>query len=180
MAITQGDPLGSRTIHNTLRRKLTMRTLVLCLVVMLAAFVSLANAEVTINEKIPINQTVFVPCANNGTGESLVLGGTLHILSVVNIGPDPGDLKIKQHFQPQGAGGQGTMTGDRYNATGVTPSTMPMTGVGFPYQYTYVHNFRMIGRGNAVNFTVHQTVHVTVNPNGVGTSQVDNFKTECK
>ena len=157
-----------------------MRTLVLCLVVMLAAFVSLANAEVTTNEKIPFNMQVWVPCANNGSGELLIIGGTLHVLSVVSIDPDTGDLKIKQHSQPQGAGGQGTITGDRYQATGVTQSTQHISGAGFPYQYTFVNNFRVIGQGSAVNFTIHQTFHVTINANGVVTSQVDNFKTECK
>jgi hypothetical protein len=134
----------------------------------------------TTNLSVPINILVFVPCANGGTGEFVQLSGDLHILFHTTIG-DSGHVEIKAHFQPQGVSGVGLTTGDKYQATGVTQQTTTFDSVdGFPFETTFVNNFRIIGQGLGNNFLVHQTFHVTVNANGEVTAFVTNTSVECK
>lgn len=131
---------------------------------------------VTTNEQVPITVFAFVPCANDGAGELVVLTGTLHVLTHVTI-DDQGGLHVKQHFQPQGLSGVGLTTGDTYRGTGVTQTEFNATAAT---EQTSINNFRIIGQGRDNNFLVHSTFHVTVNANGEVTTVVDNFSTECR
>ena len=178
MANTGRDPLGSRTIHNTLGRKLTMRTLVFCLVVMLATFVSVANAEVQVNERQDIVITTFVACANGGAGETIELSGPLHTLITFTINGN--NVSGKWHHQPQGISGIGMITGMSYQATGVTQQTFKTSLQNGQANLTYVNNFRIIGQGPGNNFLVHENFHFTINANGEATVTHDNFSAECK
>jgi hypothetical protein len=49
-----------------------------------------------------------------------------------------------------------------------------------PFDMTLVNNFRIIGAGDANNFMVHTTVHVTVNANGEVTASVTNTDVTCQ
>jgi hypothetical protein len=148
---------------------------------LLAALVFLTplSAEVVTNEKVPLSFGVFVPCAAGGAGEIVLLSGNLHILTAVTIDAN-GGLHIKEHFQPQGISGAGLTTGDKYQATGVTQNTFYVASPTFPFTFTFVNNFKIIGRGPDNNFLAHENFHITVNANGVVTTVVDNFKVECK
>lgn len=130
----------------------------------------------TSNERVPITLFVFVPCANDGTGELVELTGTLHVLTHVTI-DDRGGLHVKTHFQPQGVSGVGLTTGDKYQGTGVTQQRFNATA---GITDTFVNNFRIVGQGPGNNFLVHQNVHITITPNGDVTAAVDNFRVECK
>ncbi len=149
-------------------------------IVALAALIAApALAEVTTNMSVPLNLTVFVPCANGGVGENVDLIGNLHLLFTVTINNNR--VTVQSHFQPQGVNGLGQITGDKYQGTGVTRYFTTYDNVdSFPVVTTYVNNFRIIGHGPGNNFTIHETIHVTVNANGDVTADVDNFKTDCK
>jgi hypothetical protein len=121
--------------------------------------------SVTTNEQVPVTVFAFVPCANGGAGELVLLEGTLHVLTHVTI-DDQGGLHVTQHFQPQGVSGTG-VTQSQFNAT-----------AGF--EQTDINNFRVIGQGPDNNLLVHSTFHVTVTPNGDVTTVVDNFSVECR
>lgn len=138
---------------------------------------SLAATTTTTNEFIPVAIGVFIPCANGGAGENVVLTGELHILSHVTIS-NSGNVSLKIHFQPQGISGDGQVTGDKYQGTGVTQEHVNINNP-LPFVDTFVNNFRMIGQGPGNNFSVHQNVHVTVNANGDVTSTVNNNNVSC-
>jgi hypothetical protein len=156
------------------------RTIATCLVVLATlAGAAIAQAEattVTTNEQIPFSLIAFVPCANDGAGEEVLVTGTLHVLEHVTIDAR-GGLHVKIHFQPQGATGVGLTTGDTYHATGVTQEHFNATGV---FNDTFINNFRMIGPGPNNNLLVHQTIHITITPNGDVTSDVVNTSVECR
>jgi hypothetical protein len=137
-----------------------------------------AASTVTINQQVPFAQNAFVPCANNGAGEPVLISGTLHILQHQTLS-DAGNLHIKVHFQPQGASGVGLVTGDSYRATGVTQEEMNVNGP-LPFTDTFINNFRIIGQVPDNNFLVHQTIHFTINANGVLTADVVNTSVECR
>ena len=141
---------------------------------------SIAQAVVfTENLKVPIDLTVFVPCADEGAGEFVELSGNLHTLTHVTE-DSAGGVHLKVHFQPQGISGVGLTTGDSYRATGVTQEHINENSGGLPFTDTFVNNFRIIGQGPGNNFLVHENFHITVNENGVVTAFVDNFSVECK
>jgi hypothetical protein len=157
------------------------RILVISFVAVTAALAGAAAAEarattVTTSERVPVTVFAFVPCANDGAGELVLLTGTLHVLTHVTI-DDQGGLHVKQHFQPQGVSGTGLTTGDTYHGTGVTQTEFNATA-GF--EQTSINNFRIIGQGPDNNLLVHSTFHVTVTPNGDVTTVVDNFSVECR
>jgi len=129
------------------------------------------------NFQIPINLSVLVPCADGGAGEVVDLSGDLHVLLHVTL-HDDGRFVFKEHFQPQGISGTGEVTGDKYQATGVTQDITVRGRVGVTT--TAVNNFRIIGQGPGNNLLVHVTFHVTVNANGTATAEVNNVRVGCK
>jgi hypothetical protein len=143
---------------------------------LVGVFSTATLAEVITNDRIPFADSVFVPCANGGAGEWVDLSGTLHVVFHVTVDSDSG-YHAKSHSQPQGVTGIGSITGAKYQGTGVTQDQFNGK-VGS--EYTFVNNFRIIGQGPGNNATVHQNVHVTVNANGEVTANVDNFRAECK
>lgn len=128
------------------------------------------------NVQVPIDISVFVPCAAGGVGEIVNLSGTLHMVFHTTTDAS-GGFHSTSLSQPQGVSGTGLTTGDKYQGTGETQSTFNGK-VGS--EFTFVSNFKIIGQGPGNNFLVHENFHVTVNPNGEVTVFVDNFSFECK
>jgi hypothetical protein len=138
-----------------------------------------ATAGVTQND---VNQTtafsVFVPCANGGAGENVSGTIDLHILTTATVNGN--NVSGKSHFQPQGSSLLGEVTGDTYQATGVTQETFKGSLQNGQFTDTFVNNFRIIGHGPGNNFLVHEVTHITINANGDVTVTFDNFSADCK
>ncbi|MCW3090132.1 MAG: hypothetical protein JWP81_1201 [Ferruginibacter sp.] len=132
----------------------------------------------SINEKVDIDLFVFIPCANGGAGEDVILSGPLHILSSFTISDNM--ISGKNHYQPQGISGIGQITGDKYQATGITLDQFKGSLINGQYETSYVNNFRIIGQGPGNNYLVHSVTHLTYNANGELTAFVDNFSVDCK
>ena len=133
---------------------------------------------ITTNDFVPFAQATFVPCANGGAGEVVLLSGTLHIEQHITINGNR--ATIKEHFQPQGATGVGVTTGDIYRATGVTQEVDTIPGDNGAFEFTSINNFKIIGPGPDNNLLVHQTVHITINANGDVTSTVLDSNITCQ
>jgi len=129
----------------------------------------------TISTVFPIDLIVFVPCANGGAGEDVALSGNLHDLFHITVNGN--SLHVKAHDQPQGISGTGLVTGDKYQATGVTQDEF---NTSFGMEETFINNFRIIGQGPGNNFLVHENFHITINANGTVTAFHDNFTVDCK
>lgn len=140
------------------------------------AYADTAAQPVTRVEEIPVDETLFVPCAAGGAGEEVHLTGKLHHL-VHFIINSTGGVHFKFQSNDQGITGTGLTTGDKYHRTGATNSEFNAK-VG--EQTTVVDSFNIIGQGNGNNFLVHVTLHITVNANGTVTSEVFDFSVECK
>lgn len=160
------------------RKNLSLALAITVLALTLAGAVFGQALAITTNDFVPFAQVVFVPCANGGAGENVLISGTLHLQDHITINNNRANIKI--HAQPQGAGGVGLTTGDTYNATGVTQEQDSLPLVGGAAEFTFINNFKIIGQGPDNNLLVHQTVHVTINANGVVTTVVDNLSVECR
>ena len=146
----------------------------LALAMLLPVTVSAQATTTTTNEQVPFNMTLNNACL----GEPVVLSGTLHVLNHVTVTP-AGDVYLKTHAQPQGVTGTGQVSGMKWQATGVTQQEVH-TRTALPFTRTFVNNFKIVGEGKAPNYMVHNLIHVTVNPNGVTTSDVSNTSVECR
>ena len=130
------------------------------------------------NTSFPVNISVLIPCAAGGAGEVVTLTGNLHVLMSLTVNAN--NISFDSHFQPEGISGTGSVTGDKYQGTGITRFNFNAGVTGFPFNTTMVNNFRIIGQGTGNNFLVHETFHITVNADGTMTASVDNFSVDCK
>jgi hypothetical protein len=147
--------------------------------VLVSAAVSSAGGgatTVTTSSVSPIGLVTFVPCANGGVGEEVLINGNLHDLFHVTLDAN-GGFHLRFLDNPQGVTGTGLTTGDTYRGTGGTQDTFN-GAVGSAE--TFVNNFRIIGQGPGNNLLVHENFHITVNPDGTVTSFHDNFTVECR
>lgn len=135
------------------------------------------SAGVIVNTAVPFEQVQFVECANGGAGEEVLLTGLLHVL-ITETTDARGRLHTTAQFQPMGAIGIGSTTGDVYRATGATRETT--NGLEIPFETTFVNNFRIIGPGTGNNLLIHEVFHVTVNAQGVVTVVVDLLSEDCR
>jgi hypothetical protein len=149
--------------------------LVVTIAAALALGVPAAQSAVVVNDSIPFSLIAFVPCANGGAGEAVLVEGNLHVLITETVNDNNASFKV--HFQPQGAEGIGLTTGDTYRATG---ETQEHVSLGPSLADTFVNNFKIIGQGPDNNLLVHQTIHLTINANGELTAEVLNESIECR
>ncbi len=131
---------------------------------------------ITTNEFVPFSQATLVPCANGGAGEVVLVEGVLHVQNHLNFNNNR--LTLKTHLQPQGAVGTGTVTGDKYQATGVTQE-QDSTGIIGASEFTFVNNFRLIGQGPDNNLQVHQLIQITIDANNIIRTNVINTTIDC-
>ena len=138
-----------------------------------------AAAGVTQNDT---NQTIpwsdFIPCANGGAGETISGTIDLHILTTTTVNGN--NVSGKYHFQPQGSNLVGDVTGDAYQATGVTQGTFKGSLQNGQFTATDVNNYRLIGHGPNNNLVIHEVSHITVNANGDTTVSFDTPSEDCK
>jgi hypothetical protein len=137
-----------------------------------------AAFQFTDNVSVPIDLIDFIPCANGGVGEEVQFSGILHIL--FHVTENENGFTVKTHYQPQGVKGIGAVTGDVYNATGVTQDTQSGRFINGSYTYNYTNNYKLIGPGPDNNWLVHENYTITLNANGTITVELDNYSIDCK
>jgi hypothetical protein len=137
------------------------------------------KGEVIENYSFPTEIVQFIPCANGGAGEDVLLSGQLHMILSSTTNGNMIHYKIRS--QPQGMSGVGSVTGDRYHAVGVSQSEYSgQVPSGQQFQETVVNNYRIIGHGPGNNFMVQEVFHVTYNESGEITVSFDKSSAQCK
>jgi len=160
------------------RRKTITISIGITLLTLSFAAVAFSQAvAITTNDFIPFSQLVFVPCANGGAGEDVLVEGILHIQQHITINNNR--ATVKTHAQPQGADGVGQTTGDFYQGVGVTQEQDSIPILNGAFEFTFVNNFRLIGQKTDNNSQVHQNIHVTIDANGNVTTDIDNTTVDC-
>ena len=91
-----------------------------------------------------------------------------------------GGMHMSTHIRPHGVVGVGQSTGAMYRGTGGTFEAEGWAEGGFPYVYSFVNNFRIIGQGPGNNLLVHLVVHQRLDANGELTAEVDLSSSDCK
>jgi hypothetical protein len=136
---------------------------------------------VTTNTTFTVRPSVFVPCANDGQGENILLSGTAHLL--VHMATDEsGGTHFVLAFNYQRMSGAGLVTGDKYQGIDaeITTSHDFDPFVAPPYELTFTHPTRFIGQGPGNNFMLFTQNHFTVDATGKVTSSRFRFTIECR
>lgn len=119
------------------------------------------------------NFSVFVPCANGGSGESV--DGIVKIHAVFGITDDgAGGSHFHAQFKLQGVG-IGSVTGDSYQLHADIPEFLFADrlndNAGGSMNAALNFSVNAIGMGDAPNYSLNVSIQVTYNANGVLTMQ---------
>jgi hypothetical protein len=135
------------------------------------------SAQALLNIDVPITTTVFVPCANNGQGDTIQISGTLH--TVLLITQENGVLTLHETLNGQGITGASTTTGAKYH-TGIAETNTFHGNIGAT-QFTTTEpiNLIFVGQGTASNLIEQFLLHFTVHPDLTVTAFVDNENVQC-
>lgn len=128
----------------------------------------------TVNELIDYTVMISVPCA----GDIIQFEGQIHVTNHVTMNKDR--VTVKFLHNRQGLSGTGLISGDKYQATGVTQYTQTGPLVNGQYSLTYPTTFNVVGQGTGNNLMFHTTFHFTVNTDGTVITEVKEISFECK
>lgn len=141
--------------------------------------VGAAFGEVVYNDRIPLDQTAFVPCAAGGSGEFVTILGTVHV-QIHETFDRSGGYHFGFMINVVGAAGVGQDTGEMYRSTGGNKEVNNIGADDLPFVGTFVNVFNLIGTAGGEFLRVHNTLHVTVNSNGMVSAVIDNSSVTCE
>jgi len=133
-----------------------------------------AQAE---NFKIRFSETFPFSFFNECTGE--VVSGTVSVKGTIHETIDSsGGFHFRLHEVFRGKA-VGETSGIQYVGPQTDHTSFHLSSNG-ALEDTFTLNFRFISRGSADNIQTHILFHITITPNGVVTSEVDNFRSVCR
>jgi len=125
---------------------------------------------------VPFENTVFVPCANGGAGEDVLLTGKTNF--VYQIAWNDNGFTMVYHDNVHEVTGVGLSSGEKFTATGGTEGTVRGSWVSSQWVGTMNRQLRVIGQN--ANFTVNQTQQLVVTPDGQVNVSVREQTADCK
>lgn len=149
---------------------------VLAAVALLAPTSALAAATVSQGTtETSISTSIYVPCANGGTGEYVDITGTMKSTFRLVL-DDSGGYHQSERYSYKGTG-TGRTTGTEYRFSG--EDNYKFAGIAGVME-TYVWSWRVTSPGGASNFMMRGNYHVLISPDGVVTAFHDNLTADCK
>ena len=147
---------------------------------LLTAVATPASAATATVLRFEISAGATVPCALGGAGEEVLVEGT--VTMVVQQQTDAaGGTHFVLHANYDSLVGVGLTSGTVYHAVATEGATShdiePF--VGPPYSFTDTLHVRFVGPGPDNDFVVAETVHVTVNAEGVVTAEHQDLRIDC-
>jgi len=122
---------------------------------------------------------LFVPCANHGDGEIIVIGGDVSWQCTYTLDAN-GTLHMECLYGPRGTGtGVGMTSGTVYDSTGMSRINQQVTNVELPYEFSMVNVSPFIARGSEENLLFRQLMHWTIDANGHIHAAIDKITFVC-
>jgi hypothetical protein len=150
-------------------------TIVIFLMALFLAIESLTAAQTnTTNVKLPYAGAIDL---SECIGEPVDFTGMIHIVN--KFQEKNGNLLSMAHVNVK-LQGYGLTSGDLYQ--GMQEEEVILSGQypEYPLESTHIINVHFIGSGTAENFTVHMTLHFSINANAEMTSQVEETNADCR
>jgi hypothetical protein len=127
-------------------------------------------------ELLPYDQTLFIPCANDGAGEEVALAGSLKIMQHI-VYNDRG-FTLNYHVVTQGITGVGLSTGEDFQASGGIKGTITGEfGEESEYSRVFIQQLRIIGQNTV--FKVTYKVKITITPDNKITTSIEDETVDC-
>jgi hypothetical protein len=162
------------------RRRLALAiTLLAPLLVLTGPMPAQAADSTTRILRVPLDLSVFLPCANNGTGEIVNLSGTFIDIYHVTF-DEVGGFHLQLIETQSSVAGTGETTGDRYVSTRVNLFAYNQGAGSLPITATQQLVFRITGPGPGNDALIRITNHTTVNADGTVTVTFDTLTVECE
>jgi hypothetical protein len=137
-----------------------------------------AQAAETTILRVPLDLSLFLPCANGGEGEVVHLSGTF--MMVYHTTDDgSGGFHLQLLEVEQGVSGVGETTGDHYVSSFVNLFNYNQGSGGLPITSTQEVVYRVDGPGQGNESLIRIRNHATLDANGVITVAFDEFSAEC-
>jgi hypothetical protein len=112
-------------------------------------------------------------------GEDVVhTAGDLHILVTATVNDN--HVSGNFHLNPQGAKLVGLTTGNEYVGTGMLHESFQGSLDNGAATFTFVNNFRIVGKGQAPSYIYQVVAHTTINANGDVTADLESVTEECR
>ena len=128
----------------------------------------------TTNENIPITGSTVNPC----NGDRVTFSGTLHIVNTLTTDAS-GGTHLKTHSNYQDVTGTGDPSGITYNVRTVSNEVVNDND-GPQYTATVISTMKLVTQESAFNYFLRTVLHITINANGVTTSQIQEMGFECR
>ena len=135
-----------------------------------------SDSDDNIIHAVPFETTVFVPCANDGAGEDVVLTGFTNFIEHLTWS----DLKFTMvyHENVHQVTGVGVTSGEKFVASGGANGTVMGSWVDSKWVGSLVRQMRVIGKNS--RFFVTYKTHLVVTPDGKVVVDSREQTAECK
>ena len=111
---------------------------------------------------IPFENTVFVPCANGGAGEDVLVTGKFNL--VYQMTWTDHDFTMVYHDNDHQVKGVGLSSGETFTGSGGTNGTFMGAWVNSQWVGNFVERTKIVGKNTV--FTIIQKLHLIVTPDG--------------
>ena len=125
-----------------------------------------------------MDETQWVPCANNGSGEYVKLYGYVHFTNANVVNHN--HYTLVTHTNPNEISGTGLTTGDKYVASGGGHQVYSGSFINGQSIAKGSSTFRFTGAGPGNNLTIEFAAHVIVNANGEVSNQLLEIRNSCR
>ena len=125
---------------------------------------------------VPFETTLFVPCANGGAGENVVLTGFTNFIYQTSW-TDHG-FTLVYHDNVHQVTGTGVSSGESFRASGGTNGVVMGSWVNNQWIGTTIGQMRVIGQNTS--FVITYKYHITVTKDGTVVVESDELTTDCK
>ncbi|HEY6745429.1 MAG TPA: hypothetical protein VI357_06875 [Mycobacteriales bacterium] len=130
--------------------------------------------------RFSLSAAATVPCALGGLGEEVLVEGTAHVVVFQSTDANGGThFVLRANYDS--LVGTGLTSGTTYHAVATEgTSTYDFDPfVGPPYLLTNTRQVRFVGQGPDNDFSIRETVHVTVNAQGEVSAEHSSFEINC-
>ena len=130
---------------------------------------------------IPVPSPLYMPCpvAGGDPGEFVDLTGSLRVV-MTEVVSGSGNYLFRFHIFGSGIEGTGRVTGATYRPQGGQNVTVTMQADALPATFTSNYIFHVIGQGQAPDWHIHETLHLTVDADGRLTANVADTRVTCR
>ena len=125
---------------------------------------------------VPYDWTVFVPCSNGGTGEFVHVTGSTNFVYTISW-TDHG-FTYGYHANTYKVVAVGLASGNTYVGSGFTEGQVAGSWSNDQWISTYVDQLKLVGSDGT--FTLRNTYHITVNPDGTIVTSLTDRDASCQ